>query len=140
MKIYAVKKPIKLTPGRMPLYLKMLLQINLVIHLFDMKTQMMIPRIFFAYKISGYHGEKIFIIRSTWLGEIVGEHKKNLKTLMECKSEEIKKHKKQQIITIIFTTKAIDPDLPYSFRSTIPDDILLRQFSTILWWDVRLPI
>ncbi|EXX59375.1 hypothetical protein RirG_189620 [Rhizophagus irregularis DAOM 197198w] len=37
-------------------------------------------------------------------------------------SEEIKK---QRIITILFTTKAINPDLHYSIRSAIPDDVLV---------------
>ncbi|CAB4410698.1 unnamed protein product [Rhizophagus irregularis] len=40
----------------------------------------------------------------------------------QCGSEEIKK---QRIITILFTTKAINPDLHYSIRSAIPDDVLV---------------
>ncbi|CAB4395442.1 unnamed protein product [Rhizophagus irregularis] len=56
------------------------------------------------------------------LADIIGEHKKNLATLKNCDSEEIKK---EQIITIIFTTKAIDPDSTYSFGSAIPDNILV---------------
>ncbi|CAB4495437.1 unnamed protein product [Rhizophagus irregularis] len=56
------------------------------------------------------------------LADIIGEHRKNLATLKNCDSEEIKK---EQIITIIFTTKAIDPDSTYSFGSSIPDNILV---------------
>ncbi|CAB4397239.1 unnamed protein product [Rhizophagus irregularis] len=43
-------------------------------------------------------------------------------TLKQCGSEEIKK---QWIITILSTTKAINPDLHYSICSTIPDDVLV---------------
>ncbi|RGB24548.1 hypothetical protein C1646_804242 [Rhizophagus diaphanus] len=56
------------------------------------------------------------------LNEIIHEHKKNLAALERCDSEKIRK---QRIITILFTTRTIDSDLLYSFRSTIPDDILL---------------
>ncbi|PKC74127.1 hypothetical protein RhiirA1_450382 [Rhizophagus irregularis] len=43
-------------------------------------------------------------------------------TLKQCGSEEIKK---QWIITILSTTKAINPDLHYSICSAIPDDVLV---------------
>uniref|UniRef100_U9TM62 Uncharacterized protein n=1 Tax=Rhizophagus irregularis (strain DAOM 181602 / DAOM 197198 / MUCL 43194) TaxID=747089 RepID=U9TM62_RHIID len=45
------------------------------------------------------------------LADVVGEHRKNLATLKKCDSEEIKKEK---IITVIFMTRAIDPELTYS--------------------------
>ncbi|PKY31700.1 hypothetical protein RhiirB3_475297 [Rhizophagus irregularis] len=56
------------------------------------------------------------------LPDVVGEHRKNLATLEKCDSEEIKKEK---IITVLFTTRAIDPELTYDFGSAIPDNILL---------------
>ncbi|CAG8722321.1 4214_t:CDS:2, partial [Rhizophagus irregularis] len=56
------------------------------------------------------------------LPDFVGEHRKNLATLEKCDSEEIKKEK---IITVLFTTRAIDPELTYDFSSAIPDNILL---------------
>ncbi|CAB4391688.1 unnamed protein product [Rhizophagus irregularis] len=56
------------------------------------------------------------------LADVVGEHRKNLATLEKCDSEEIKNEK---IITVIFTTRAIDPELTYDFGSAIHDNILL---------------
>ncbi|GBC43842.2 hypothetical protein GLOIN_2v1470985 [Rhizophagus irregularis DAOM 181602=DAOM 197198] len=50
--------------------------------------------------------------------DLSGEHRKNLATLKKCDSEEIKKEK---IITVIFMTRAIDPELTYSGSYKIKD-------------------
>ncbi|CAI2199507.1 19789_t:CDS:2, partial [Funneliformis geosporum] len=56
------------------------------------------------------------------LNDVLVEHNKNQRALNKFGYAELKN---LHIITIYFTTQATNPNLSYSFRSTIPDNILI---------------